>query len=120
MWSGTLSNYSNLRIFCCSAFAHVKQDKLEPRALKCIFLGYPKGVKGYKLWFIDERKCIISRDVTFNENVMPLKHVNHHTPEPMISDTGDQFEVEIANYDPTIDDISQNVVRFDTKQERTS
>lgn len=25
--------------------AHVKQDKLEARALKCVMVGYPHGVK---------------------------------------------------------------------------
>ena len=59
-------------MFDCCAYAHVKQGKLEPRALKCIFLGYPKGIKGYRLWCLEPgmRKCIISRDVIFNENVM--------------------------------------------------
>ena len=32
-------------------------------------MGYPKGVKGYKLWCLEYRfkKCLISRDVIFNE-----------------------------------------------------
>ena len=72
MWSGHPANYENLRIFGCVAYAHVKQGKLEPRAKKCIFLRYPEGVKGYKLWYVEEgnQKMIISRDVTFNENEM--------------------------------------------------
>ena len=62
-------DYSKLRVFGCVAYAYVKQGKLEPRALKGRFLGYPDGVKGYRLWCIDLKppKCIISRDVTFNE-----------------------------------------------------
>ena len=56
MWSGTLANYENLRIFGCPTYPHIKEGKLEPRVLKCIFLGYPDGVEGYKLWCPEKRK----------------------------------------------------------------
>ena len=45
VWSRTLAKYDGLKIFGCPAYAHVNNGKLEPRAKKCIFLGYPKGVK---------------------------------------------------------------------------
>ena len=59
-------------MFGCSAYTHVRQGKLESRAFKCIFLGYPEGIKGYRLWCIEHgmRKCIVSRDVVFNESVI--------------------------------------------------
>lgn len=66
------TSYHNLRVFGCAAFAHIEQDKLLPRAKKCIFLGYPDGVKGYKLWGIEKDSKKIIRDVTFNESEMPL------------------------------------------------
>ncbi|KAG8488507.1 hypothetical protein CXB51_016436 [Gossypium anomalum] len=40
VWSGNPANYSNLKIFGCPADAHVDNGKLEPRSIKCIFLGY--------------------------------------------------------------------------------
>ena len=42
---------------------------MEPRALKCRFLGYSEGVQGYRLWCVNSkpRQCIISRDVRFHE-----------------------------------------------------
>lgn len=41
-WYGSVSSYSHLKVFGCRAYAHIKQDKLEPRALKCVMLGYQK------------------------------------------------------------------------------
>lgn len=49
LWSGKQSDYSSLRVFGCLAYAHVRKDKLDARAVKCFFIGYPEGVKGYKL-----------------------------------------------------------------------
>lgn len=63
LWRGTPPDYQQLRVIGCLAYAHVKQDKLEPRALRCALIGYPSGVKGYKLWCIDAQKIIVSRDV---------------------------------------------------------
>ncbi|GJR94831.1 retrovirus-related pol polyprotein from transposon TNT 1-94 [Tanacetum coccineum] len=72
LWSGHPANYEMLRIFGCVAYSHVNQGKLKPRAIKCIFLGYPDGVKGYRLWRLEDvkPKIIISRDVVFNESLM--------------------------------------------------
>ncbi|KAL2513066.1 Retrovirus-related Pol polyprotein from transposon TNT 1-94 [Abeliophyllum distichum] len=73
MWNNMPADYSSLRTFGCSAYSHQNEGKLEPRAQKCVFLGYPQGVKGYRLWARGHGrvKVIISRDVTFNENEMP-------------------------------------------------
>ena len=40
VWSGSPANYSELRVFGCTTYAHVDNGKLEPRAVRCIFLGY--------------------------------------------------------------------------------
>ncbi|GKD92379.1 retrovirus-related pol polyprotein from transposon TNT 1-94 [Tanacetum coccineum] len=71
MWSGHPSDYGMLRIFGCVAYPHDKQGKLEPRMVKCV-LGYPEGVKGYRLYRLDNEshKIVTSRNVVFNESVM--------------------------------------------------
>ena len=55
------------------AYVHIRQSKLEARALRCVMVGYQKGVKGYRLWCIEpnNQKIIISRDVQFEETRMP-------------------------------------------------
>lgn len=68
IWSGRTPSYSYLKSFGCLAYVHVKQHKLELRALKCVMLGYQQGVKGYRLWCIEKSSegIVISRDVIFN------------------------------------------------------
>ncbi|GJV18496.1 retrotransposon protein, putative, ty1-copia subclass [Tanacetum coccineum] len=72
MWSGHPRDYGMLRIFGCVAYSHIKQGKLEPRAVKCVLLGYPEGVKGYRLYTLDDEspKIVTSRNMVFNESVM--------------------------------------------------
>ncbi|KAK2414409.1 myosin-16 [Trifolium repens] len=60
------------RVFGCVAFVHVHKqyrNKLDPRAIRCIFLGYAPNKRGYKCYHPPSRKFFISRDVTFHENV---------------------------------------------------
>lgn len=56
----------------CLVYVQVRQGKLEPRALKGIFIGYPKGIKGYKVWCTDftSLKCIRHVTITFHKVVM--------------------------------------------------
>ncbi|GJT97707.1 retrovirus-related pol polyprotein from transposon TNT 1-94 [Tanacetum coccineum] len=105
LWLRHPTNYEMLRIFGCVAYSHVNQGKLKPRAIKCIFLGYPDGVKGYILWRLDDvkPKIIISRDVVFNESLMykdTLKGAG-------AADSGKEveFEVELqgSRVEPTVD-----------------
>ncbi|KAH9696398.1 hypothetical protein KPL71_023151 [Citrus sinensis] len=96
---GKLADYTKLRIFGCTAYAHIKQGKLEPRALKCAFLGYPSGTKGYKLWCVDLKspKCIISRDVIFNESEMLKSQTSAQSTIQKISGAETpHFEVELT------------------------
>ena len=37
VWSGSPADYSQLRVFCYTAYVHVDNGKLEPAAVKCIF-----------------------------------------------------------------------------------
>ncbi|CAA0827001.1 Uncharacterized mitochondrial protein AtMg00820, partial [Striga hermonthica] len=52
--------------------------------MKCVFLGYPDGVKGYRLWLrsVPGFKVVISRDVVFNESEMPCLIASLPAPLP--------------------------------------
>lgn len=54
-------------------------DKLNARGLKCVFLGYPFGKKGYRVMQLDTKKCYISRDVIFVENVFPFHTITSNS-----------------------------------------
>jgi hypothetical protein len=43
------------------------RSKLDPRILKCAFIGYSSTQMGYKCYHPPSRKYFVSRDVTFHE-----------------------------------------------------
>jgi hypothetical protein len=58
------------KVFGCDAFVHVpkeKKSKLDKKAVKCIFIGYKEGMKGYKLWDPTSSRTMYIRDVVFSE-----------------------------------------------------
>lgn len=74
-FQGHLPNLNRLKVFGCVVYAHIRKDKLELGAVKCMFLGYLEEIKGYGLWFLESChwRCIISHDVVFNETHMAYK-----------------------------------------------
>lgn len=68
----TVSNLSP-RIFGCVAFVHVHKslrNKLEPRVLWWVFVGYASHQKGYRSYPPPSRKIYVTLDVVFHEDDM--------------------------------------------------
>ena len=68
IWSKTVPQFGHLKKFGCVCYHHSDEGKLQPRAKKGIFIGYPTGVKGYKVWSLEDKRSIISTNVTFKED----------------------------------------------------
>lgn len=62
--------YDHMRVFGCLVYfwsIETRGDKFEVRGRPGIFLGYPQGIKGYKIFDIEGKKMVVSRDVKFHE-----------------------------------------------------
>ena len=60
-----------LKVFGCIAYVHIPsqfRSKLDPSAIKCVFLGYASNKKGYKCYDPNTKKIYVSMDVSFLEN----------------------------------------------------
>jgi hypothetical protein len=71
-FTGKKPYVSQLRVFACIAYVHVpdeKRSKLDPKAEKCIFIGYFLEQKGYRCFNPSTQKLQVSRDVVYDEMV---------------------------------------------------
>ena len=69
-FSSRKPDLSHLKVFGCIAYVHVPDElrtKLDPKAEKCIFIGYSLEPKGYKCYNPVTRQVRVSRDVVFDE-----------------------------------------------------
>ena len=58
-------------VFGCVAFVHLHKNqrtKLEPCAVRCIFLGYGTNKKGYRCYDSNKKRVYVIMDVTFVES----------------------------------------------------
>ncbi|MCO5549008.1 hypothetical protein L7F22_002474 [Adiantum nelumboides] len=109
-WYDRKPSVSYLRVFSCLAYAHIPQQlrgKLDDKAVKCIFVGYSSGSKGYRLYNPATNKIFESRDVIFAKT----------TAQPMVAfdvphmQTQDVFEGFLPSF--VENQESQQVDNFD-------
>ncbi|GJX89571.1 putative reverse transcriptase domain-containing protein [Tanacetum coccineum] len=72
VWHGQAPKLSYLKVWGCEALVKrdtlTKPNKLEPRSIKCIFVGYPKETMGYSFYYPPKNKVLVSRNAEFLEN----------------------------------------------------
>ncbi|GJY91950.1 zinc finger, CCHC-type containing protein [Tanacetum coccineum] len=108
---GTLPTYDTLKTIGCICYAaslKPHKDKFDPKGIKCVFMGYLSGQKGYKLYNLLTHEVFHSAYVMFLENVFPFKDnipSSTSTPFPnfqdMVSPKSDEV-FEEALPDPVI------------------
>ncbi|GJY16990.1 putative RNA-directed DNA polymerase, partial [Tanacetum coccineum] len=104
---GREPNLSHLRSFGCLCFAAIVKgsDKFSERSEKCVLIGYASGKKAYKLFSLENRNVLYSRDVKFYETVFPFKmnnndrSLNEHTDISTLN-FFDQYESDFTNKTP--------------------
>lgn len=80
---------------------------MEPISKKGLFMGYPNGVKGYRMWLNDERTSIIRRDVIFQESKLTEGKECSEILEKNDQNNEFQLEVELENK-PTDPNVVEN------------
>nr|GEY19629.1 hypothetical protein [Tanacetum cinerariifolium] len=72
VWHGQAPKLSYLKVWGREELVKrdtlTKPDKLEPRSIKCIFIGHPKEMMGYSFFYPPENKVLVARNTEFLEN----------------------------------------------------
>ncbi|CAI7740165.1 unnamed protein product [Closterium sp. NIES-54] len=70
LWTGKVGDASAFRVWGSRAFVRdLSADKLSPRAVPCVFLGFPPDAPGWQFYHPTTCRVLSSQDVTFDESV---------------------------------------------------
>lgn len=70
IYTGKKPEVGQIKIFGCLAYSHVPEEKrmkLEPTAERVILMGYNETSRAYRIYLPAQRKIVLRRDVTFEE-----------------------------------------------------
>jgi hypothetical protein len=77
LWFGAKPKLSFLKVWGCKAYVKkLTPDKLEPKAEKCVFIGYPKETIGYTFYHRSEGKVFVTKNGSFLEKEFLSKEVS--------------------------------------------
>ncbi|GJY53045.1 retrotransposon protein, putative, ty1-copia subclass [Tanacetum coccineum] len=77
IWHGKAPKLSYLRVWGYEALVkRDTSDKLDPRSIKCIFIGYLKETMGYYFYYPIENKIFVARNAEFFENSLIVQEAS--------------------------------------------
>ncbi|GKD20295.1 retrotransposon protein, putative, ty1-copia subclass, partial [Tanacetum coccineum] len=80
VWHGQAPKLSYLKVWGYEALVErdtlTKPDKLDPRSIKCIFVGHLKEKIGYSFYYPPENKVLIARNAEFLKNSLITQEVS--------------------------------------------
>ncbi|TMW55192.1 hypothetical protein Poli38472_013954 [Pythium oligandrum] len=95
----------HLRVIGSEGFAHIdksKRGKLEPKAFRCILVGYSESTKGYRVWNKDANKLEVVRSVVLQEVERPqFVHVVPHSERAVLQQDDDDNVMPITTTKPS-------------------
>lgn len=107
------------KIFGCVAYVHVsktQRSKIDPCAVKCVYLGVGFHQKGYKCYDPNTKKWFVTMDVTFVENESFFKNTNYSSQGENLNETENWYEnifPDFLNINPS---PNQNLPSSDPNQ----
>ncbi|CAI7922751.1 unnamed protein product [Closterium sp. NIES-54] len=82
-WTGKFGDASVFRVWGSRAFVRdLSADKLSPRAVPCVFLGFPPDAPGWQFYHPTSSRVLSSQDVTFDES-MPYYRLFPYRTAPL-------------------------------------
>ena len=80
IWHGNKPDLSYLKIWGCDAYVkRLQPNKLDPKADKCYFIGYPRETAGYSFYHRAEGKVFVAKHGVFLEKEFLAKEVSGRT-----------------------------------------
>ncbi|CAI7877659.1 unnamed protein product [Closterium sp. NIES-54] len=112
LWTGKVGDASAFRVWGSRAFVRdLSADKLSPRAVPCVFLGFPPDAPGWKFYHPTSHRVLSSQDVTFDESVPYYRLFPYRTaslpPPPLFLAPGPPPLDPLPPQGPAPSDVSQ-------------